>query len=175
MGGSRGEMKINYFKEDLVFSEEASEEWFWQEVYQQAFPDMINNIHCTGDNQGQRLGIDRLIYLQSGKVLFIDEKKRRKIYDDILLEYLSNDKTGALGWIEKDLLIDYLAYAFIPNKVCYLFPWHILRRTWIKLGDQWKNDYKKIESENLGYKTISLAIPIMILRKAVSTAAVIQL
>ena len=173
--GHLGGTKINDFAEDLKFSEEASEEGFWQAIYQTAFPDMVGSIHCKGDNQGQRLGIDRLIYLKSGKVLFIDEKKRRVVRDDILLEYLSNDSTNAPGWMEKDLQIDYLAYAFMPIKRCYLFPWQMLRRVWLKYREEWEKEFSIPPAQNKGYRTHSVAIPINLLKKKVYLASVIQL
>ncbi|MCP4651099.1 MAG: hypothetical protein GY853_13610 [PVC group bacterium] len=167
--------KLNNFHEDLKFSENASEENFWQAIYTKAFPDMLYNIQCKGNNQGQRLGIDRLIYLKSGKTLYIDEKKRRGTYNDILLEYLSNDTTGAPGWMEKDLLIDYLAYAFMPTQVCYLFPWQLLRRVWLKFKNEWKINFKIPPAKNKGYNTHNVAIPTKLLRDKVYSAAVIQL
>jgi hypothetical protein len=97
---------IHDFKERLEFSESASGEPFWDAIYRKAFPGMVSHMPCPGDTQSQRLGIDRLILLSSGRVLAIDEKKREQDYNDILLEYLSNDSTGAPGWIEKELQID---------------------------------------------------------------------
>ena len=86
------ETKINDFHEDLAYSEEASEEEFWDAIYRKAFPDMISHMPCPCKGPGQKLGIDRVIQLISSKTLYIDEKKRRDVWDDVLLEYLSNDK-----------------------------------------------------------------------------------
>ena len=184
VGNSSGK-KINIFKDDLAFSEEASEESFWQDVYKKAFPDMVDNIQCKGKSQGQKLGIDRLIYLGSGKALRIDEKKRRKVWNDFAIEYehLYHDGKKRPGWIEKDLLIDYWAYAFMPIKKCYLFPWHLLRLAWIRYGYNWKNlandddndKFSIIEAENEGYTTYSVGVPIDTLRYAVGQVSIIQL
>ena len=167
--------KIHSFRDQLAYSEKASAESFWGQVYKKAFPSMVGHMQCSDDTQGQRLGIDRLVHLSSGRTLMIDEKKRSKVYSDILLEYLSNDKTMAPGWIEKDLQIDYLSYAFMPIERVYLFPWHLLRRSWIHKGDYWKERYPVVCAKNAGYKTHSVAVPIEVLRKTVSTAAVIDL
>ena len=113
-------------------------EEFWSAIYNKAFPNLVNMMACPGDYASQRMGIDRVLLLSNGKVLKIDEKKREKEYNDILLEYLSNDQTNAPGWIEKDLAIDYLAYAFIQSRRCYLFPWAILRRAWMDNRQDWK-------------------------------------
>ena len=182
MDGILGATKIRNFKDDLAFSELASEEPFWQAVYRKAFTDMVGNIQCKGKCQGQHLGIDRLIYLKSGKTLYIDEKKRRKVYPDFDLEYLSVDKTGAPGWIEKDLLIDYLAYAFMPLERCYLFPWHLLKRVWRNFGTQWKekaqikrDGFSIIKSDNGDYNTYGVGVPIKILTAEIKNATIIQL
>ena len=114
---------IHDFQERLSWSESASDEPFWNEVYSIAFPTMIACVPLKGDNQNQRMGRDRLVYLENSKEIYIDEKKREKDYSDILLEYVSVDTTGAPGWMEKDLSIDYLAYAFIPSETVYLYPW----------------------------------------------------
>lgn len=167
-------LKIHDFKERLEFSNNAGHEDFWTAVYKKAFPNMVFHKLCEGKTQGQYLGIDRLIYLTSGKVLLIDEKKRSEIYPDILLEYISNNTTNTKGWIEKDLLIDYLAYAFLPNKVCYLFDWQILKRVWMYFKNEWISRYKLVEAQNYSYKTISIPVPIKVLLTAVSDARIIR-
>lgn len=166
---------IHDFRERLAYSEVASDEPFWNAVYRKAFPSMVNLMLASGDTESQRMGIDRVIILSNGQVLKIDEKKRTEIFQDILLEYISVDKTGAPGWIEKDLAIDFLAYAFMPNKRVYLFPWLLLRRAWRHFKDKWIEMYPKITANNNGYKTISVAVPIEVLVKAVNAASVIQL
>jgi hypothetical protein len=166
---------IHDFAERLKFSEEASAEPFWDAVYRKAFPNMVNHMPCPGDVESQRKGIDRLILLDNGKTLKIDEKKRESEYDDILLEFVSVDTTGAPGWIEKNLAIDYLAYAFVKSKRCYLFPWPFLRKAWLCNGVSWKQQYQIIVAQNNGYKTLSVAIPINALYKAVNRATRIDI
>ena len=87
---------------------------------------------------------------------------------------MSVDTTGAPGWIEKDLAIDYLAYAFMPSRTVYLFDWLMLRRAWGQFGDEWKRKYKIPPAQNNGYKTHSVAVPIKVLRNAVALARRIQ-
>src|SRR5690606_25568590 len=102
-------------------------------------------------------------------------KKRSQVYDDILLEYLSNDHTNAPGWIEKDLQIDYLAYAFMPIKKVYLYPWQQLRLAWKRNGAYWKRRYRNVQAQNYGYSTWSIAVPITVLNQAVSEALIVNL
>ena len=143
---------------------------------------MIRAFLLEPDCQGQRLGIDRIVQLGSGRTLKIDEKKRERDYGDILLEFVSVDRTNAPGWMEKDLQIDYLAYAFLPSQRCYLLPWNMLRRVWANWGRMWisygaKNlgGFDIVAAANRGYQTWSVAVPTKVLTTAIKNAMVIQL
>lgn len=165
---------IHNFNERLAWSERGSGEPFWDAVYRKAFPNLVNHMQCLGNTASQRMGIDRVIHLSNGKCLYVDEKKRDKVYSDILLEYVSVDTTDAPGWMEKDLAIDYLAYAFMPTRVCYLFPWPMLRRAWLAFKVQWKAKYEHKPGKNANYTTWSVAVPIDVVCRAVSTASIID-
>ena len=162
------------FKKALEWSMEASAEPFWNAVYAKAFSNMVKHMPVTEDGEHQRMGIDRVVFLSNGKTLYIDEKKRRKVYPDILLEYISVDKYNKVGWIEKNLPIDYLAYAFMPTSQCYLFNWPLLRRAWLHYGNEWKDKYFTSVAQNHGYQTHSLAVPITVLCSAVKQASIID-
>ena len=163
------------FRDDLAFSNTNSEEPFWDAVFKKAFPNMVSNVLCD-DMVLQRHGIDRLIRLSSGDVVKVDQKIRRKSYPDILLEYISVDKpVEKPGWIEKDLAIDYLAYAFLPTQRCYMYPWLLLRRAWLRFGEEWKVKYGVIPAVNKTYTTWSCPVPIDELRIKISAAMIIQL
>lgn len=166
---------MHSFDKEKEWSEAQSDEPFWKAIYKKAFPNMVNMMPCPGNFESQRMGIDRVILLANGKTVAIDEKKRREERKDILLEYLSNDQTQALGWIEKDLMIDYLAYAFMPTKRCYLFDWPILRLTWIRFKNDWLRSYSISPARNNGYSTHNVAVPIPTLLGAVSNTRMIQL
>lgn len=167
------------FQEDLAFSLGASEETFWDAVYRKAFTNFQYSELCT-DLAKQKEGIDRTIYLTNGNVLWVDEKVRRKTYRDILLEHTSNVERGTPGWMEKDLAMDYLAYAFMPTKVCYLFPWPLLRRAWLQYRLKWRTEYWDTAPGTTRlpgggfYMTHSVAVPIDVLQRAVTTAAIID-
>jgi len=154
-------MSLNNFSEDLLFSEQSSDEDFWAEIYKQAFPDMAFHVlNTAGKSQSQNLGIDRIIHLKSGRTLYIDEKKRRTTYGDILLEYKSNgNEKENNGWINKHLHIDYIAYAFMDTKTVYLLDWQMLRKVWLENGIDWSKRCKKVAAKNNTYTTYSLAIP----------------
>ena len=167
-------MSVHDFASELAYSEQASEEDFWMKVYAKAFPSLSGQISNPNNNEAQRRGIDRVLLLNNGRVLCIDEKKRREVWNDILLEYISADTTRSPGWIEKDLAIDYLAYAFMPTQRCYLYDWLMLRRAWLHFGGQWKKEYRHVQARNQGYTTHAVAVPIPVLRNAVSKAGVID-
>lgn len=167
-------VKTHDFRERLQFSEDASDAPFWDAVYRKAFPSMVWHNACPGNTEGQHRGVDRMIYLRNDRILRIDEKKREKDYPDILLEFLSVDTKGTPGWIEKDLAIDYLAYAFMPSRRVYLFDWLMLRRAWIGYGERWKAKYRIVKAQNNGYCTHSVAVPISELHKAVANSRIIE-
>jgi hypothetical protein len=167
---------VHDFKKELAFSEKASHEPFWQAVYKKAFPDMVWNQLCPGKIQGQYLGIDRVVYLRSGKTLNIDEKKRKKDRNDFFLEYESKGpKYQAIGWMEKDLQIDYLAYAFMPSKRCYILPWQLLRKVWIEHKNEWFKKYEKKPGKNDGYDTWGLCVPIFAVTSRIKEGLFIQI
>ena len=147
---------------------------------------MLWNKLCEGNNQGQHLGIDRIIYLKSGKILAVDEKKRRPKkdkdgnyleYDDFCLEFKhEGEKYNAPGWIEKDLQIDYLAYAFLPSKRCFILPWQQLRKTWLKNNKNWFNKpYFISKSLNDGYWTYGLCVPIHVVLESIIESMIIKI
>ena len=174
---ARVDAVIHDFAASLKRSEEGSLEPFWEEIYRRHFPSMVACVPLRGDTASQRQGKDRAIHLANGDVLHIDEKIRpsRRNDSDILLEYLSNDRTGALGWIEQDKAIDYLAYAFVAIRKVYIFPWLQLRRAWCHYKVEWQAQYAPVPGKNRTYTTYSTPVPTAVLRKAVSTAAIIQL
>ncbi len=176
---------MNHFNADLQFGNQASHAAFWDEIYRKAFPDMVGSVVVNQDCPGQRIGIDRVIQLRSGKTLKVDEKKRRGTYSDILLEYMSNDTTRAPGWMAKEgLQIDYLAYAFMPKNTAYLFPWLTLRRVWLHDGARWIRWAKEgsrpdivqhVVAPNRTYQTLSVAVNTEYLLGRVTEAMKVQL
>lgn len=167
------------FHRDNAYSLRASEELFWEAVYEKAFPGLKYSQLCK-DLAQQKQGVDRVLYFMNGNIQYVDEKKRTKDYGDILLEHTSNVERGTPGWMEKDLAIDYLAYAIMPLQRCYLFPWPMLRRAWLQYRDKWRKEYwdtvpgtTEIGNGEI-YHTHSVAIPLKVLQRAVTTAAIID-
>ncbi len=154
---------IHDFHDDLDYSEDERHEPFWRAIYKKAYPTLVNSMTAWGDHECQRKGIDRIIILASGEIIRLDQKQRREVYPDFALEYVSNNRTGTPGWMEKDLHIDELAYAFMPITTVYLLPWKPLKAVWEKHKEKWKKIYFHIPGKNYGYTTYSLAVPISVI------------
>lgn len=152
------------FEECLAASHAAEDLPFWGEAYRKAFPTMRRMENLRSDGQHQRAGIDRVIILDSAKVIYVDEKYRRrskltgKVYDDIALEYISNDRRGTPGWVCKPLLADYIAYAIGPLGKCYLLPVPQLQAVWQEYGNTWLATKRKFPTQNSGYKTLNVCV-----------------
>lgn len=150
---------VHDFNERLRFSHKYADESWWKICYERAFPTMIGMHDHREDGQHQRAGIDRSIILSSGKTLWIDEKVRERDYGDIILEEWSREGIDP-GWAVKLLLCDYIAYAVVPIKTCYLLPVPQMQAAWNKNSERWKRSCEMVPAKNKGYTTISWAIPI---------------
>lgn len=156
---------MNDFYACLQESHEAEDLPLWETVYREAFPNVVAIVSHRKDGFWQRSGIDRSIILETSKQILIDEKARGRnrrtgrVYEDIALEYISNDQTGALGWVCKPLMCDYIAYAIIPNGICYMLPVLQLQLAWERNKDRWLEDYGSRQAINKNYNTLFCPVP----------------
>lgn len=146
------------FKYDLVESKKHT--LFWEVFCQSVFEDYVGSTTHYNNRAAQDVGIDRRVFHRGGRKSYLDEKTRRNYYPDILLEYMSNNVTRAVGWIEKEQRITYLAYGFPYNLEAYLIPWIALQEAWYRNKKKWWHDYDHKNGRNHGYVTYSLAVPI---------------
>ena len=167
-------MTVHDFQKSLERSHQYADAPWWLEVYREAFPNLASAVCVRDDGWAQRGGIDRILTLTSGKTLSVDEKVRDEDWPDILLEYWSNEGRKVPGWVAKDLACDFIAYAFVPSQTCYLLPFQTLRAAWRKNHKVWVKRHKRIEAENPGYVTVSVAVPIPVLMSALSDAMKIE-
>lgn len=151
---------VHDFKESLAASHSASDLPIWEEIYRKSFPDFLAMADHRQDGEHQRAGIDRSVILENSKQILVDEKIRWKPYQDIAVEYLSNDRTGAPGWACKPLRADYIAYAIAPLGMCYMLPVIQLQQAWRRKGEIWKSTCFTIRAPNCGYTTLSAAVPV---------------
>ena len=165
---------IHDFKECLERSNNYSNEPWWEGVYKNAFPTMKEMVNIPDDGWAQRAGIDRILILNSGKTLYIDEKVRESSYNDILLEYWSSIESKIPGWIAKDLATDFIAYVFKPTKKCYMLPFQLLRLSWKKNHREWVKNHRIVEAKNKNYTTVSVCVPIEILLESIKKSILIE-
>lgn len=149
-------LKQTNFKVDLQYSH--NYEAFWKRVYKTFFPTHVA-LYKGETLEAQFKGIDRVVVFKNGNTLGIDEKMQRNIWSCFALEYLSNDVISTPGWMEKDLSIDYIAYAF-KQDIVYLLNWKELKQVWETNKKEWIGKHKVIRAQNYGYCTYSIAVPI---------------
>lgn len=173
---------VNDFKEDLAYGDDPGHEAFWADVYRRVFPNFQSCMQTPGKTPSQKRGTDRVIMLTNGLVLKIQEKARREVQHDMLLEYISNDRTGSPGWIEQDLEINYIAYAFMSVRRAHVIPWQPLHTAWQQNKAVWmayaENEhegFRKIPARNRTYTTYSVAVPWRHIFSAVARAGYVQL
>ena len=161
---------MNNFRRDLAYSHSVDEEPCWVEAYQNAFPDLVAMANHRRDGKPQRSGVDRSITLASSKQVLIDQKACRiKETGDIMLEYISVDTNSSPGWVEKPLIADYIAYAFIPSGRCYLLPVPQLQATWRSHKAEWLNRYGTRRARNEGYNTLNCPVPVSVLYSSIGS------
>lgn len=151
---------IHNFNSSLAKSEQFAQWEGWEEIYRKAFPAFDIARYVAKDGWAQRGGVDRVVFLNSGKQIFVDEKVRYKNFNDIALEYISDSRRKTPGWVAKDLLCDYIAYVIVPRKRCYLLPFQQLRAAWEANKARWLVEYPIIFARNEGYSTVSVCVPI---------------
>lgn len=156
----------NDFRRDLAWSEDPEHEKFWERTYREAFPDFLNCMRTSGKNLAQEQGTDRVIVTKQNRLIRIEEKQRKQYRPDILLEYKSSAEANTPGWVEKDLKIHYLAYAFMDIPLVYLFPWALLQQAWranktewLRLAENREWGFQHVVAANDGYATWSVAVP----------------
>jgi len=149
---------VNDFVTDLAWSFEIADDQSLDAFYRKTFPH-LERIEKVQDLALQRRGIDKILHMKSGKSYFVDEKKRRTAYPDILIEEYSDFDRRRVGWIGKDKYTDYLVYAIMPTQTVYLFPFLLLQLAWLRNYSQWLARYGRKFAANKGYRTSNIAVP----------------
>lgn len=122
------------------------------------------------DGIAQRAGIDRVIVLNTGKLVYLDEKVRDHDYGDILLEVWSDESKRVPGWVSKQLWADYIAYAIVPRCHVVLLPVEQLQAAWRRHDVEWTQRYRMARAQNKGYVTTSVCVPHDIVGMAIEEA-----
>lgn len=161
---------IHSFQESLEQSAELALESWWEDIYRLYFPHFLSMSPPIEDGWGQRAGIDRIVLLKSGKQITIDEKVRYTDYGDILIEYWSDKERKVPGWGMRELDFDYIAYAVLPAKTCYMIPFDLLQSTVYNNAENWIKQYGGIQAVNQNHTTVNMAVPTDILFNAMNKA-----
>lgn len=137
-------MKANNFADSIAQGENAGDDPIWEAAFRKAYPDLANITRTNGTPSfmpAQAAGIDWTLHLSSGQNVRVDRKARSKSYPDFALEthhvYASGRRSNSPGWMCKSLLIDVLAYGFMPERRVYLLPWLTLRGVWLERKAEW--------------------------------------
>ncbi len=165
---------IHDFHKSLALSDAVSLEPWWEEVYRKAFPYFKSMERVPAGTPQQRAGVDRIVHLQGGAAIFVEEKVRHSDHDDILLEILSSEEHRTHGWACKQLGCEYVAYAFLPSRRCYFFPFQQLQKALANNWNRWRSECETVLAKNRGYTTVSLAVPIDVLQRAIVDASLVR-
>ena len=172
-------MNVHSFAESLAKSAAQADAPWWEPLYRDAFPNFATMSCVRSDGWAQRGGIDRVITLASGKTVTVDEKVRERDWPDILWEFWSDRDKKTPGWVVKDLACDFIAYAFVPSRTCYLLPALQVRRAWRLHGPSWvqkarenARGFRLVEADNGRYVTVSVAVPVAETLRAITDAMV---
>ncbi len=157
---------MNDFKIDLQYSLESRDNDVFDNFYRRVFPG-ISVIEFCNDLKTQKTGVDKIIHFKSGNKFTVDEKKRRKNYNDIALEIWSDFDKKKKGWLCYSVC-DYIVYAIMPSLKVYVLPTILLKRAWYVNKTEWLSKYPLIFAPNKGYRTQNICIPPDILLPAIA-------
>jgi hypothetical protein len=143
--------------------------------------DHIIKIDAVKDKQLQFSGVDKIVVTQSGKVLRLEEKVRRKDWGDLLVEVIADnrfakydpvnnsfeyEKKRGVGWGMKEYSTDLLLYYFEESDTGYILSWKKFKAmfdamlpTWYIYAQQKQFGFDLKVAKNKGYQSINIAIP----------------
>lgn len=164
---------MNEFNTDLKYSLDSRDLAGLDKFYFQVFPH-LKSIELVENLEEQKKGIDKKLHFECGKILLIDEKKRRKDYGDILLEEYSNFESKKVGWLSRDKYTDYIVYVIQETMTIYLLPFLLLQLAWRNNYKNWLEKYGRKFADNKYYRTSNIPIPIDILLEAIKNEIVLN-
>jgi hypothetical protein len=151
-----------------------SDEPAWLDFYRELWPNLHLAIRIDGQSRMQRDGIDRELILTNGRRFYVDEKKRKKDYGDLLLEewsvfYREGDPRNKIGWtLDGAKRCDFIAYAVPAASKCYFLPFEHMRQAFIVNRSEWLRQYRTIDVQNDGYLTRNVPIPFPVIKAEIS-------
>lgn len=163
---------VHYFRQSLEKSHTLSLEADWVSFYKRIWPDAGPIVRVDKACTMQTRGIDRMIWLSSGKQILVDEKCRATDYGDILLEISSVMKKNIcgeyveekVGWaLDDNKHCDFIAYAIPSAKKCYMLPFQLTKEAVRHNLNRWASGLCcgvtwPIDARNNGYFTRSVGV-----------------
>lgn len=143
------------------------------------WPGLIK-VTLEDDLERQRWGIDARLLMHNGYRINVDNKIRAEVWDDVLIEHISDEERRIPGWICKRLYCNYILTIFKPLNKGILIPRVPLQAVWAELGVQWIQEFPEIRAQNRSkdgraWITVSCALPIEILNEHVRGVQIAQL
>ena len=139
---------------------------------------IVKTFYCQNGRQYE--GLDKILTLETGDEIRIEEKFRYRAYGDIALEIWSNLKSQVPGWCVKNIIADIVAYWIIPQRKLYVFESPILRRVLSENRSQWEiqaenriGGFRYADAPNEDYTTRSICVPIHVLENLLSIRKII--
>jgi hypothetical protein len=134
-----------------------------QEVIRTMFPGCTQIEYHDDDLEKQAVGVDASVFTEEEYQVEIKLRYRNsrsgRVYDDLLIEYVSNDVSDAPGWIEKETHSDYFLYLIPEGGRGYKLPVGAMQAIWRHLGEKWKRAYKTLKAPNRQYNTLNVPVP----------------
>ncbi len=156
------------FKDDLKASHEDASLAIWERAYRKLFVNYSSMADNLTDGLGQRCGVDRVIILTNSKTVKVDEKLIDGDYEKFFIEFKSSVEHNTPGWVEKELLCDYILYVFKKSGKCFLLPVPQLQRAYVKNKNKWHKQYVTFMQPNKGYTTAGLLVPIKVVMQEIA-------
>lgn len=158
---------IHSFTEDLARSHAAEGDYaFWDQIYRRLYPSLETHLIFPNSAAAQRGGWDRLLILDNGHTIRVEEKVRETAYADFCLEYWSNLERRSPGWWRQKPFSDVLLYVIRPTGEYWAFDRWVLRRVgivsirkWARLANHNLDGFRWADAPNVGYTTRNLIVP----------------
>ena len=158
--------KIYEFQKDLSTSQQEASDADWYSIYEKMFVD-FNNMGFVKDKETQAQQIDRVILLNNGAEINVEEKVDYYNNQRVALELVADVEHHKLGWMEKPSNSQWLAYKKQALGQCLFLPMRALKEAYKANAGKWQalaaneqEDYKFGRAQNKGYSSISLLVPI---------------
>ena len=172
--------KVYEFKKDLATSQAEQAAAGWYKIYELMFRD-FNNMAEVKDRALQAKQVDRILLLDNGAELRIEEKVDKYDNQRIALEMWADTEHSRAGWLSKPSLAHWIAYKKVALGECLFLPPNALKNAYMANKEKWGEkanleieDFKVGRAQNKGYSSINLLVPIKELLKTVKEARLIK-